>query len=839
MPKISELNELSSLYANDYFAVAHDLNGLPSTKKINVNNLANAIFLTSPNKILPSIPGNQNQFLLANSTGGSYWSDNPGLDSVVIINYTDTYNATVDDNYIFCDPNDVGPVITIILPSNGPEGKEYNIKNLTGVLGVNYITVTTDAPTHRYLENPETGQFVSSYNIYNRGDMQTWIHDGLNYRHIGSQTGTPVFITSANTYQQVVIKNINSGNNASADLVLYSDTADYTLGTGPFIDIGIESSTYANNEFSLFGFNDAYVYTGNANLLIGTSTQNTFIKFFTANTHADNLKLTITDNQIVSNVDIIPSQNSVFSLGTPNNQWKHLYVSNTTIYINNIPLSINDDGRLLVNNSDIVQSAVTEITPIILQQLTNIQSTGAISLDNLTFFSASSNTSSNTGYTGSVGFTGSKGFDGTIGYTGSAGGGSGGGTGYTGSVGFTGPRGFDGTIGYTGSRGFNGSNGLNGYTGSKGASGEAAAIGYTGCAGASGFNGSVGFSGSKGFDGTSGYNGSRGYAGSASTAAGFTGSIGFTGSLGFLGSKGFTGSASTAPGFTGSTGIAGQIGFTGSHGFVGSASTAPGYTGSIGIGFTGSSGFVGSASTAPGFSGSIGFTGSKGFNGSTGFVGSASTAPGFTGSIGFSGSRGFSGSVGFNGSTSTEPGFTGSIGFTGSKGFEGSASTVPGFTGSTGIGFTGSAGFWGSRGYNGSVGFAGSAGAGSLPSRVSKTVTTDLIAAGTSTNIDINGFKGYDIYSIQVDNAAWVTVYTSIAARISDSARSISTNPTSGIGVVAEMISTGPVIQLITPAVRGFSSENPPTNSIPLKVYNNGSATSNITVTLTLIQTEL
>jgi hypothetical protein len=39
MPKISELNEITSLFTNDYFAVAHDLQGLPSTKKINVSNL--------------------------------------------------------------------------------------------------------------------------------------------------------------------------------------------------------------------------------------------------------------------------------------------------------------------------------------------------------------------------------------------------------------------------------------------------------------------------------------------------------------------------------------------------------------------------------------------------------------------------------------------------------------------------------------------------------------------------------------------------------------------------------------------------------------------------------
>ena len=748
MPKISELNEIASLYANDYFAVAHDTQGLPSTKKITITNLANAVFLTAPNKVLPN-GSLTNQFLLANSTGGPYWSDNPGLNNINIINYTESYVATLNDNYIFCDPNDVGPVITIILPSNAPEGKEFNIKNLTGIVGTNYITVTTDSPSHLYIENPETGTFVASYNIYNRGDMQTWIHDGSNYRHIGSQTGTPVFITSANTYQQVVIKNTNSGNNASADLVLYSDQANYIEGNGPFIDVGIDSSSYANNEFSLFGPNDAYVYTGNANLLIGTSTKDTSIKFFTVNTHADNLKLSITNNQIVSNVDIIPSQNSVFGLGTPELQWKHLYVSNTTIYINNIPLSINDQGKILVNNTDIIHSSITDKTPFVLQQFMDVNFNGGSAFSiyekNDTIINAGNaytvsenkldagdsrsiiiqNNSSSLQYAPSlhnITFTASDSNNITIGYTGSQ--------------------------GFTGSRGYTGTNGLNG----------------------------------------------------------------FTGSIGFSGSKGDTGPSSNTPG---------PLGFTGSRGF----------TGSIGL--------TGPSSNTPG---PLGFTGSRGFNGSkgdTGFVGSASTAPGqlgFTGSIGFTGSRG---DTGFVGSASTAPGLTGSIGLTGSRGYTGSASTIPGFNGSTGIGFNGSTGFVGSRGYNGSVGFAGSAGAGSLPSRTTRSVTTSALAVNGSASVVIDGFKGYDIYSIQVNEAAWVTVYTSADALSSDASRDISTSPNTGTGVIAEIVTSGPSLQLITPAVRGFSSENPPTNAIPLKVVNNGTATAAITVTLTLIQTEL
>jgi hypothetical protein len=117
-------------------------------------------------------------------------------------------------------------------------------------------------------------------------------------------------------------------------------------------------------------------------------------------------------------------------------------------------------------------------------------------------------------------------------------------------------------------------------------------------------------------------------------------------------------------------------------------------------------------------------------------------------------------------------------------------------------------------------------------------VTTSLLAANAVANVSATGFKGYNLYSIQVDNAAWVTVYSSTAARTNDASRPQSTPPTAGSGVIAEIISTGPVTQLITPGAVGFSSESPPTTVVPMKVVNNGGSSVAITVSLNLLQTE-
>jgi hypothetical protein len=51
--------------------------------------------------------------------------------------------------------------------------------------------------------------------------------------------------------------------------------------------------------------------------------------------------------------NILPSANVVYSLGSATRQWKDLWVSNNTIYINSIPLSITADGSLLVNGAPV------------------------------------------------------------------------------------------------------------------------------------------------------------------------------------------------------------------------------------------------------------------------------------------------------------------------------------------------------------------------------------------------------------------------------------------------------------------------------------------------------
>jgi hypothetical protein len=55
--------------------------------------------------------------------------------------------------------------------------------------------------------------------------------------------------------------------------------------------------------------------------------------------------------------NVTPAGNNIFSLGNATNQWKDLWVSNSTIYLNSIPLSVNAANVLTVGNANVVTTS--------------------------------------------------------------------------------------------------------------------------------------------------------------------------------------------------------------------------------------------------------------------------------------------------------------------------------------------------------------------------------------------------------------------------------------------------------------------------------------------------
>jgi hypothetical protein len=334
MPKITELNAVTSVSNNDLLIVIRDPTGLPTTDKITVNNFINSVssliiadgavgytgsagvagtngidgFTGSTGSIgytgsagtggagnLP-LNGNNGDVLLTGADGNTFWYKNPDVKSIRSVYDITSYNATANDSVFLVVPSTPRQDILITFPGNAPVGKVYSVRNIDSADGQFAVVVrTTDISG--LIEDTLNSTFTTEYRLNRTGDTETWIFDGTYYRNLSSITSSPVFLGSGNTFHQVVVQNKTTSMNASGDFVVYNDQGNYNTGTGPFIDMGIDSSDYYSTAYGLiFGPNDGYVYTGNANLLLGTSTQGTDIKLFTGNTNPENLKLTISDS---------------------------------------------------------------------------------------------------------------------------------------------------------------------------------------------------------------------------------------------------------------------------------------------------------------------------------------------------------------------------------------------------------------------------------------------------------------------------------------------------------------------------------------------------------------
>ena len=82
-----------------------------------------------------------------------------------------------------------------------------------------------------------------------------------------------------NNYLQLNIQNLNSGANASSDVVATADNGNETVN---YVDLGINSS--ANTSGVMGAANDAYLYTTGNNFLIGSGTAGKALVFLTGGT---------------------------------------------------------------------------------------------------------------------------------------------------------------------------------------------------------------------------------------------------------------------------------------------------------------------------------------------------------------------------------------------------------------------------------------------------------------------------------------------------------------------------------------------------------------------------
>jgi len=142
---------------------------------------------------------------------------------------------------------------------------------------------------------------------------------------------------SQNTYVQSVIQNANSGVQATGDLVITADTGNDSVN---YVDLGINSSTYSNTNYTISGALDAYLYSSNSNLIIGTAANNGSVIFHSNGTLAANERMRISGNGNIGIGNTTPA-NTLSVTGT--------FSVSANVYIANTNLNLGSSSKVANN----------------------------------------------------------------------------------------------------------------------------------------------------------------------------------------------------------------------------------------------------------------------------------------------------------------------------------------------------------------------------------------------------------------------------------------------------------------------------------------------------------
>ena len=138
--------------------------------------------------------------------------------------------------------------------------------------------------------------------------------------------------------------------------------------------------------------------------------------------------------------------------------------------------------------------------------------------------------------------------------------------------------------------------------------------------------------------------------------------------------------------------------------------------------------------------------------------------------------------------------------------------------------------------YNGSAWVNGASSITGLQSRASVSATYSVGANGF-VDATIVTPKSYMLWKVEVNYACWLRLYCDTNSRTADQGRNNDSDPLPGSGVLAEVISSGQTVQLITPGTLCFNSAG--SNATYLRVDDRSGGTNNHTITLRYLQLEL
>lgn len=265
----------------------------------------------------------------------------PLRDAMIKINsnFTDLFSNSVANTSISIGNNSVNVYAnsTTIITGNTTTGTGGHITNSSTVfIGNNTVNTT--------LNNSS----LSTNSVTVQSKIQIGNAAGYNF---GSLALIEID-ANANSYQQIVIQNANTGNNASSDLVITADTGNDSVN---FIDLGINGSNYLQSAFNIGGALDGYLYSSNSNLAIGTAANNGVISFHANGTTSSDVKMTVnaTAIGIPNNVSLVIGNSTVNTVLSSTTRTVANATGTITITPASITVAANATSNIVVGNSTV------------------------------------------------------------------------------------------------------------------------------------------------------------------------------------------------------------------------------------------------------------------------------------------------------------------------------------------------------------------------------------------------------------------------------------------------------------------------------------------------------
>ena len=308
--------------------------------------------------------GTTGQVLTSNGTGNVYWSTvSSGGGSVnVAAQYTWTNTQTFSNVITFNSNVNIGTIgatagilvtNTQIVIGNSSVNATINSTAFTGSANsANNSSYLGGTAAASFVQNTDTRTlsgnltFTGANVAFNgtRTFFQNKIQIGNSAGYDFGTSATIEIDTSANTYQQIVIQNANSGTQASGDLVITADSGNDSVN---YVDFGINSSLYSNSAYGITGAGDAYLYSSDSQLVLGTASVKDVV-IHAGGTAATNRVLTVNTSAVTVN-------NLPFNVGTGSVAVGTTFIANTSqITISSVPLSANGgtgtSGQVLTSN---------------------------------------------------------------------------------------------------------------------------------------------------------------------------------------------------------------------------------------------------------------------------------------------------------------------------------------------------------------------------------------------------------------------------------------------------------------------------------------------------------